>query len=132
MARLTKTEWEEKVRHGLINTPLGPVSEEAVKSVWWIYVNNTPTEGMRLSSLGFNWFKQAGIEFSKHSSLVIPIWTGSITLGLSRMSSPFYLDNMNINKAQHEYDFYLADDEYAMLLMFMNGDLLTFAKGFLK
>ena len=128
MTRLTKSEWEEKVRLGLANTAIGSVSDEAIKSIWWIYVNNTPTEGMRLSALGFNWFRQAGIEFSKHEVTLLQ-WPAALTLGLSRMPSPYFLDS---KKNTHQYDFYLPDDEYAMLLMFMNGDLLTFAKGFLK
>ena len=128
MVRLTKTEWEEKVRQGLANTSLGPVSEDAIKSIWWIYVNHVQTEGMRLSSLGFNWFNHAGIEFSKHD-VTLNQWSAALTLGLSRMPSPYYLHQNKKNT--REYEFYIFDDEYAMLLMFMSGDLLTFAKTFL-
>ena len=84
---------------------------------------------MRLDKPGFNRFKQAGIEFNKYE-VTVPQWHGSITVGLSRLPCPFFIEPTA--KYSVDYEFYISDSEYAMLFMFTDNNLAMFAKGFFK
>jgi hypothetical protein len=119
--KLTKSEWEKKILDCLIM--LGNVISPVLES-WWFRDNSS---GMRLSKQGFLRFKQAGIDFNKYEC-EIKSWTGALIIGLSRIQAPFYIED---KKESSMYNFYIADEEYAMLLMFANNDLSLFTKGFL-
>jgi hypothetical protein len=121
--KLTKLEWEEKVFKHLTET-LGLKILPIEKALWW-----TSVTGMRLTKSGLNRFQQIGIVFYKYNGTIFP-WTASITLGLTRMPSPYYLSGKT-GGMMSEYEFFIPDEELAMLLVFMDKDLSLFAKGFI-
>jgi hypothetical protein len=125
--KLTKFEWEEKIA-SYHKTTYGVSFEQADIKTWW--QPQTDSTSMRLTLLGLHYFEQAGIEFHKYEG-DIQYWTGSIIIGLSHMLVPFYLESTTTTRPIH-FKLYLADDEYAMLLMLMDNDIETFAKGFKK
>ena len=120
--KLTKLEWEKRILdyHLSIGNTLSPELEQ-----WWFRFGNS---GMRLSKQGFLRFTQAGIDFNKYEC-EIKSWTGALIIGLCRIQAPFYIED---KKESCMYNFYIADEEYAMLLMFANNDLSLFTKGFLS
>ena len=120
--KVTKAEWEKKILDCLIL--LGNVVSPELES-WWFRDNSS---GMRLSKQGFLRFKQIGIDFNKYEC-EIKSWTGALIIGLCRIQAPFYIED---KKESCMYNFYIADEEYAMLLMFANNDLSLFTKGFLS
>lgn len=122
--RLTKYEWEKKIagyHADIIGTAIPPEEFQ----LWWYRKNDI---GLRLNRMGLERFQQAEIKFNKYE-VHIPTWTGSLILGLNRMPAPFYIEPLA--KYSVDYDFYISDEEYAMLLMFMDNNLILFAKGFL-
>jgi hypothetical protein len=124
MERLTKNEWEKKIlayHADVLGKPI-PIDELAF---WWY---RTGHSGMRLEKPGFNRFVQAGVQFNKYN-VKVEQWFGSITIGLSRMPCPYYIEPTA--KYSMEYEFYLPDEEYAMMFMFMDNNLTMFAKGFM-
>ena len=122
--KLTKLEWEKRILdyHLSIGNTLSPELEQ-----WWFRFGNS---GMRLSKQGFLRFTQAGIDFNKYEC-EIKSWTGFLITGLSRVKAPYYIEERTEPSMKLRYNFYIADEEYAMLLMFSNNDLELFAKGFL-
>jgi hypothetical protein len=81
--------------------------------------------------MGYNWFIKAGIVFHKYECSV-PAWTGALLLGLNRMPCPYFIESSSKlgNPGEH-FTFCIPDEEYAMMLMFLNNDLTQFVKGFL-
>lgn len=124
MIRLTKHEWEKKILDYHADVLGNPVPSDEL-AFWWY--RGGPS-GMRLEKPGFARFQQAGIEFTKYD-IQVPQWLGAITIGLSRMPSPFYIQPTA--KYSVDYEFYLPDEEYAMMFMFMDKNLVMFAKGFM-
>jgi hypothetical protein len=126
--RLTKTEWQQKIieYYAVSEKPL--IIQKTELPCWW-YHHSTQTDSMRLDAVGFHRFKLAGVVFHKYECKV-PTWTGALTIGLSHLQCPYYIESNKTTPG--EYNFYLTDEEYAMLLMFASNDLVTFAKGISK
>jgi hypothetical protein len=122
--KLTKSEWEKKILDCL--TMSGNVISPELES-WWFRDNSS---GMRLTKQGFLRCNQIGIDFNKYEC-EIKSWTGALIIGLSRIQAPFYIEEKKEPSMKLMYNFYIADEEYAMLLMFANNDLSLFTKGFL-
>ena len=130
--KLTKLEWEEKI---ITNTPAnffiksnttyGSI-EDIASYIWWNFLSKDTNSGMRLSKIGYELFKLAGITFYDYECYV-PKWTGAITIGLTKINCPYYIAQTK-NKI-NTHTFYVVDEEYAMLLMFSSNDLEMFAKG---
>jgi hypothetical protein len=125
--RLTKNEWQQKIVE-YYSDVLGILISQNELRLWW-YNHTETSDCLRLDERGFQRFKEAKIEFNKYECHV-PQWIGSVTVGLSRMLCPYYIEP--IQGKPGYYNFYLTDDEYAMLLMFASNDLATFVKGFTK
>ena len=122
--RLTKTEWENIVIKYHTDVLGKQIPDVEIKILW----HNYTRESLRLDICGFKRFKEAQIEFHKYDC-IISAWTGLVYLGLARIPCPYYLE---IKKdSPYQYDFYISDPELAMMLMFMDNDLVQFVKGFL-
>ena len=121
--RFTKDEWRQQVLNYYSSRCLLLCSEEPT---WWKH-NIRRESNMELTQLGFERFKNAGVEFRKY---ICPIssWNGNLVLGLSRIPTPFYM-SMEDRK---EYHFYINDDEYEMMLILLDKDLESFCQHFLK
>jgi hypothetical protein len=133
--RLSKSEWEQKIKEKIIdffeNTDVKEFTDKDMKVMWWVSPVNT-VSGMRLTEMGYNWFTKAGIVFHKYECSV-PAWNGALLLGLSRMPCPYFIESSSkLGNFDEHFTFCIPDEEYAMMLMFLNNDLIQFAKGFLR
>ncbi len=119
MDRLSRNQWETKIKKYHITEFKNDISKE----YFW---KNPKSNSFQLTHCGFLRFVQAKINFSMFK-ICLPTLTGSIVLGLNRLPSPFYF---SVSSAlSFEYDFAICDDEYAMMLAFMNNNIEEFAKG---
>lgn len=126
MNRMNRAEWEELVftyHKNIANNPALVLE----RKMWWHTSSTIDSEVMRLTSSGLNRFREAGISFHKYEC-IMHVLSGSVLLGLNKLQCPFYLTNRK-EKQPPEYDFYIVDDQYAMMLLFLDKDLATFAKG---
>ena len=130
--RLSKFGWEEKIKMVWDRISDDPITDKDLKSIWWVLAGSySMTSGMRLTKIGYEWLKLAEVQFNKYECHV-PTWSGALLLGLSKMPCPYYIESENkTGNPMSPFMFCIPDDEYAMLLMFTNNDLVMFAKSFL-
>lgn len=111
---LTRFGWENKLKEH--------IKDCSLMNIWW--PNYSTNTNLRLTKKGFELFILIGIKFNSYQCS-IPIFAGSIFLGLEKMNCPYYIEQAN---PKTFYNFYIISNEYGMLLSLLDNDLSAFAK----